>query len=219
MATCKERKSRGGTDERLTHGTRWRRVVGMSFEVEVKYRSTDQDELARRLVALGAVPGPEFVQEDAYLNHPARDFAQTNEALRLRSVGESNRITYKGPRLGGPTKTREEIELPLGEGVESFERWLRLLTNLGFRPVAVVRKTRRPFKLTHHGRPIEVVLDVAEAIGEFAEVEAIAEDEADLPAAQGAVLDLADVLGLTDVEPRSYLRMALEQRPADRPPA
>ncbi|MBV8267850.1 MAG: hypothetical protein JO252_16105, partial [Planctomycetaceae bacterium] len=50
-------------------------------------------------------------------------------------------------------------------------------------------------------------------------VEAIAEDEADLPAAQGAVLDLADVLGLTDVEPRSYLRMALEQRPADRPPA
>ena len=187
----------------------------MSFEVEVKYRTTGHADLARRLTALGAVPGPEITQEDAYLSHPARDFARTNEALRLRRVGGSNRITYKGPRRDGPTKTREEIELPLGEGAESFERWLRLLTNLGFRPVAVIRKARQPFHLSHRGRPVEVVLDVAEGIGEFAEVEAIARDEADLPAARSAVLDLAGVLGLTDVEPRSYLRMALEQRSAE----
>ena len=191
----------------------------MSFEVEVKYRTTGHADLARRLTALGAVPGPEITQEDAYLSHPAHDFARTNEALRLRRVGGSNRITYKGPRRDGPTKTREEIELPLGEGAESFERWLRLLTNLGFRPVAVIRKARRavppesPRPAGRGGaRRGRGDRRVRRGRGDR-------RDEADLPAAQGAVLDLAGVLGLTDVEPRSYLRMALEQRSADRPPA
>jgi adenylate cyclase class 2 len=126
-------------------------------------------------------------------------------------VGESNRVTYKGPRRDGPTKTREEIELPLGEGAENFEQWRKLFENLGFRPVAVVRKVRRSFHLTVQGRPIEVALDEAEGIGAFAEVEAIARDDSDLPAAQAAVLELAQSLGLSEVEPRSYLRMALER--------
>ncbi len=188
----------------------------MGYEVEVKYRTGPRDDLAARLAALGASVVGAVAQEDAYLSHPARDFARTNEALRLRRVGEANRVTYKGPRRAGPTKTREEIELPLGDGAESFERWLKLFENLGFRPVAVVRKARRAFRLTFRGRPVEVVLDEAEGIGTFAEVEAIAEAEADLPAAQAAVLALAAALGLseTQVEPRSYLRMALERSAA-----
>jgi adenylate cyclase class 2 len=188
----------------------------MGYEVEVKYRTGAHDDLAARLAALGAADGGTIAQEDAYLSHPARDFAQTNEALRLRRVGEENRVTYKGPRRAGPTKTREEIELPLGDGAETFARWLKLFENLGFRPVAVIRKVRRTFGLSFRDRPIEVVLDEAEEIGTFAEVEAIADAEDDLPAAQAAVLGLAAALGLseTQVEPRSYLRMALELRAA-----
>lgn len=189
--------------------------LGMSYEVEVKYRTTDHAALGERLIALGAVPGPEVVHEDAYLSHPARDFAQTNEALRLRRVGDANRITYKGPRRDGPTKTREEIEVPFGDGTESLDQMRRLFANLGFRPVALIRKLRRPFHLVFQGRAIEVVLDVAEGLGEFAEVEAIAASEIDLPAAQGVVLALARTLGLTEVEPRSYLRMTLERRDRD----
>jgi adenylate cyclase class 2 len=184
----------------------------MAFEVEIKFRTEDHADLARRLTSLGGKPGPLVEQEDAYLSHPARDFAESGEALRLRREGAANRLTYKGPRHGGPTKTREEIEIGCEEGAEAGERLRRLWEVLGFRTVAVLHKRRQAFHLQYRGRPFEVVLDVAEGLGTFAEVEAIARDAADLTGAQAAVLDLARALGLTEVEHRSYLRMALERR-------
>src|SRR5262245_35590154 len=66
----------------------------MSYEVEVKYRLADRDRLERQLAHLAAHNDPTIVQEDTYLSHPARDFSQTNEALRLRRIGLENRITY-----------------------------------------------------------------------------------------------------------------------------
>ena len=182
----------------------------MSFEVEIKYRGVDHDDLDRRLRALGARAGPPLEQADAYLAHPARDFARTNEAFRIRRTGDDNRLTYKGPKRTGPTKTREEIEVAFEPGPAAFEAMTRLCEALGFRPVAVVRKSRRPFSLDDRGRALEVTLDVAEGLGAFAEVEALAASEADLPDAQAAVLALAAELGLAEVEPRSYLRMHLE---------
>ena len=44
---------------------------------------------------------------------PCRDFAQTDEALRIRTVGDTSFVTYKGPKLDATTKTRRELELPL----------------------------------------------------------------------------------------------------------
>ena len=189
----------------------------MGFEVEVKYRLVDSGELVRRLRDRAAVELPEIHQEDTYLSHPARDFAITREALRIRRVGNENRITYKGPRHTGPTKTREEIEIRFSDGDEACRQLLHLFENLGFRPVATIRKSRAPFHLTAEGRAIEVVLDRAEGLGAFAEIETLAAALADLPAAQAAVLAVASELGLTDVEPRSYLRMALEARLSARP--
>ncbi|MEO6812208.1 MAG: class IV adenylate cyclase, partial [Isosphaeraceae bacterium] len=92
----------------------------MGYEVEIKFRVPDHDALVRRLAELGVAPGPPIEQEDAYLAHPGRNFAKSDEALRLRRVGTQNRITYKGPKRGGPTKTREEIEVPFADGDESL---------------------------------------------------------------------------------------------------
>jgi len=184
----------------------------MGYEVEAKYRLVDHDQLRARLVERGAHREPGVDQEDIYLSHPARDFAVSNEALRIRRIGLENRITYKGPRRSGPTKTREEIEISLTSGHDAFAQLLRLFENLGFRPVATIRKSRTAFHLTRDGHAIEVVLDRALGLGDFAEIEALAATEAELPAAQAAVLALADELGLTEVEPRSYLRMSLEAR-------
>jgi adenylate cyclase, class 2 len=182
----------------------------MGYEVEVKYRSVDHDQLRSRLEALNAAADSTVVQEDIYLSHPSRDFALTNEALRLRRIGTENRITYKGPRRSGPTKTREEIEIPFAEGDEALGQLSRLFTNLGFQPVATIRKSRTTFHLTEQLHKIEVALDRAEGLGDFAEIETLAATESELPAAQAAVLAVASQLGLTEVEPRSYLRMALE---------
>jgi adenylate cyclase class 2 len=189
----------------------------MGYEVEVKYRLVDPHTLVRRLTERGAARKAEIIQEDTYLSHPARDFAATNEAFRVRRAGEENRITYKGPRRSGPTKTREEIEIRFDGGDEARRQMLHLLEKLGFRPVATIRKKRIPFQLHVEGRQIEVVLDQAEGLGDFAEIETLAPAPDDLPAAQAAVMTLANELGLTEVEPRSYLRMALEAAFSARP--
>jgi adenylate cyclase, class 2 len=182
----------------------------MGYEIEVKYRSVDHDQLQSRLAARNAAVDSTVVQEDIYLSHPSRDFALTNEALRVRRIGMENRITYKGPRRSGPTKTREEIEIPFAEGNEAFSQLSRLFANLGFQPVATIRKSRTTFHLTEQLHKIEVALDRTESLGDFAEIETLAANESDLAAAQAAVLAVASQLGLTEVEPRSYLRMALE---------
>jgi adenylate cyclase class 2 len=186
----------------------------MSFEVEVKYRAANHDRLVRRLDELGAEAKGGVEQEDTYLNHPSRDFAVTNEAFRIRRIGDDNRITYKGPKHAGPTKTREEIEIPFAVGPEEFANLVHLFENLGFRRVATIRKRREGYHLRFEGHDLEIALDRAEGLGEFAEIEAIAADATDLPRAQRAVLDLAGLLDLHDVEPRSYLRMHLESRAA-----
>ncbi len=186
----------------------------MSFEVEIKYRDADHATLARRLLERGAEAQPEIEQTDTYLAHPSRDFRTTNEALRLRQHGDSNRVTYKGPKLEGPTKTREEVEVDFEAGSVPLAKMTRIFEALGFRPVAKVRKVRVVYHLRFQGRPLEIGLDLAEGLGAFAEVEAIAEGPDDLPAARQAVQDFARELGLrpAQVESRSYLRMILQAR-------
>jgi adenylate cyclase, class 2 len=184
----------------------------MGYEIEIKYRLPNFDELEQRLADRGLRCESVSNQEDWYLNHPSRDFAATHEALRLRRIGQENRITYKGPRHAGPTKTREELEIAFTPGEPAFLDFKRLLENLGFQTVATVRKSRKSYHWTFKEIELEIVLDHAENLGHFAEIEALADSESTLPAAQSAVLAAAADLGLTEVEPRSYLRMHLELR-------
>src|SRR3990172_1174758 len=120
----------------------------MNLEVEQKHRVVDATSFLRRLAELGARLGPPIVQVDQYLNHPCRDFAQTDEALRIRTVGDATFVTYKGPKLDATSKTRHELELPIAGRPGEFSD---LLTALGFKPVATVEKTRRPFTLDRNG--------------------------------------------------------------------
>ncbi len=183
----------------------------MGFEIEVKYCVADPAALIERLHQIGATGSGASEHADLYLAHPGRDFRQTDEALRLRRIGKENHITYKGPKRAGPTKTREEIELPLGSGPEIFSQWTTIFERLGFRPIALVKKTRDEFGVDCLGRHVSVTIDNTGALGHFAEVETLATDDADLAPAQEAVLELAARLGLTKVEPRSYLGMTLER--------
>ncbi len=182
----------------------------MGCEIEIKFRVADHAALEHRLLEIGASPTDFVEQSDAYLAHPARDFARTDEALRIRRDGSVNRITYKGPKQGGPTKTREEIEVAFADGPEALADVGQIFDRLGFRPVTTVRKMRRAFHLVVEGRSIEVTLDEVEGIGTFAEVETLADPD-DVTGAQDAVLELARAIGLDEVEPRSYLRMLLER--------
>jgi len=184
----------------------------MSIEVEIKFRVSDPVVLAERVRQRGAEPVAMSTQMDTYFSHPTRDFAETDEVLRIRSGPAGNQLTFKGPKWSGPTKTREEIEVEFAAGPEESHRMARLLDRLGFETIAVVGKGRTTFRIKVADRILFVALDEAWTLGHFAEVETIAPSEADVAAAQQAVLSLASELGLTEVEPRSYLRMVLERK-------
>lgn len=180
------------------------------MEIEGKYRVEDSTELLAQLESLGAKELESESQEDHYLRHPARDFRITDEALRMRRVNEQWHITYKGPRQEGLFKTRPEIELPLAN--RSEVGWLKIWENLGFEPVAIVRKTRRVFSLEDFHPGLKVTLDDVCELGIFAEVECIVDSPEELAMAEQAIASAANALRLHHVEKRSYLSMLLEQQ-------
>jgi adenylate cyclase class 2 len=181
------------------------------FEVEQKFSVVDPAALEMRLRQLGAEFHSAVVQVDRYFAHAARDFAQTDEALRIRQVGQRNFITYKGPKLDSTTKTRREIELPLGVGEGAAEQWGELLKALGFSPVAIVRKTRRPAVIEFADWNFEAAFDEVDGLGNFIELE-VAADSQKLDAARDALAQLAARLELSQSERRSYLELLLERQ-------
>lgn len=182
----------------------------MTYEVELKFPLDEPEEVLSRLVALGAERREEIRQVDRYFNHPSRDFAQTDEAFRIRSMGEKNLAAYKGPLVDPHSKTRRELEVPLGEGGTNAERFVEVLAALGFEEIQSVGKSRVPFALQWEGRTLEVVLDEVDGLGTFLEIETFA-DEARREEARDSILRLAERLELRNAERRSYLRLLLEQ--------
>src|SRR5438105_3761633 len=129
------------------------------LEVEMKFRVGDFASFEAKLVSEGARETARRHDADHYFNAPDRDFAQTDEALRVRRIGQENYVTYKGPKRDLHTKTRTEIEVPLARGDEAANDFMRLLMSLGYRPVAVVRKERRIYQLERGGFAIEACCD------------------------------------------------------------
>ena len=183
----------------------------MRYEVEVKFRVTEAETFEAAVAGLGGSFGEPVSQIDQYFAHPARYFAETDEALRIRSVGELNFITYKGPKIDATTKTRREIELPMEGGEAGRQRFGELLEALGFEPVAEVRKRRRKTQLRWQEEIVEVVWDEVEGLGRFAELE-LAVEAKRVAAARDTILSLASALGLGGSERRGYLDMLLESR-------
>jgi adenylate cyclase class 2 len=178
------------------------------LEVEMKFPISDFAALERRLAEWGAGPAEALDEADHYFNAPDRDFARTDEALRLRRIGPANFVTYKGPKRDLQTKTRTEIEVPVAAGDRPAEDFMRLLQQLGYRPPAVVRNRRRIYRLTRDGYAVEVCLDDVAKVGRFAEIEIQAPEE-QLDAARQALLATAAALGLANSERRSYLELLL----------
>jgi adenylate cyclase class 2 len=178
------------------------------LEVELKFHLPDEAAVRRELARFAIAWQPPEQQVDCYFNHPARDFAQTDEAVRLRQMGHENVITYKGPKLDATTKTRREIELPIPSGADGLQQFGELLEVLSFRRVAEVKKTRTKGKFDWQGWAVEVALDQVEQVGSFVELE-IQSEESNLPAARDAILALARELKLTQQERRGYLEMLL----------
>lgn len=174
------------------------------YEVEVKVPA-DIEAVAERLAELEAEQVDTVIQTDTYYDAPHRDFAETDEAFRVRREtrkGETNaKVTYKGPLLEAESKSREEFET----GVEDGDDIDAIVQHLGFEPAATVRKNRRVYEV----REYDVTLDAVDDVGEFVEVER--ETDGDIePVREGAYEVLQDLnLDPSDQQRTSYLGMLL----------
>ncbi|KAB1196154.1 MULTISPECIES: class IV adenylate cyclase [Haloferax] len=179
------------------------------YEVEVKVRA-DHEVVRERLEAEGATQVNRVTQVDTYYDAPHKDFAATDEALRLRHesryesgtvVAEETNVTYKGPLVDESSKTRREYET----GVDDGETMGEIFTAVGFDPAATVEKQRERFVLDEH----TISLDAVSGLGEFVEVEI--EVESGVDEAREGVFSVLETLGLDpdDQIRTSYLGMLL----------
>jgi len=190
------------------------------YEVELKFRVADPAAIERRLIGLAARFRDPIEQVDRYFAHPCRDFARTDEALRLLQVADDVAITWKGPRIDSAAKTRRELEFGLaavaasgqhvgqGAGAVTIDRWTTLLEALGFRRVRDVAKRRRPARVPWQGAEVDVALDSVAGLGDFVELELQAR-QGEVPLATACIESLARELGCTGPERRSYLELLL----------
>ncbi|RYJ13895.1 class IV adenylate cyclase [Halogeometricum borinquense] len=195
------------------------------YEVEVKL-PTDHETVRSQLTDAGAVHEASVTQIDTYYGAPHRDFAETDEALRIRretrvsdgtnqSDGEgetaeadkatTTKMTYKGPLVDSASKTRTEHEVVVSDA-ESAEG---ILSGLGFSPVETVEKEREFYHLDGY----TVTLDAVSDLGEFVEIEAETATEEEIDAVREGAFDVLRDLGLDpdDQIRTSYLGLLLDQ--------
>jgi adenylyl cyclase CyaB, putative len=174
------------------------------IEIEVKVR-IDHSKAHPILEKIGAVKLGVENQSDIYFAAPHRDFAKTDEALRIRSLNDQAVLTYKGPKLDGISKTREEFETPVDEATA-----IQILHALGFSEAGAVRKKREVFMAGE----ITVCLDTVENLGEFLEVEIVAESEKELETSRAKLFGLLKQFGAGEKDSirTSYLEMVLEKK-------
>ena len=175
------------------------------IEVEVKaHAPTDFDVLEEKLSKLGAIRIRDEYQEDTYFNAPHRDFAQTDEALRIRKIknndSEEIYITYKGAKMDDVSKTRKEIEMRVEDPFKAAD----IFKNLSFRPVATVSKNRIIYSL----RGLIITLDEVHGVGNFVEIEKEVEEGEKTDGALKAIFATYSEIGIEDgFERRSYLEL------------
>lgn len=174
------------------------------IEVEVKAIAKEFESIRKRLAELNALKIKTERQEDTYFNAPHRDFAITDEALRIRKIPENDNlkvfITYKGAKIDKSSKTRKEFEV----GVADAELTKNIFESLGFKEVATVVKDREIYQLEE----FIITLDTVKKAGIFVEIEKDLEDGSDFDETLQEIFKLYEKLGITEgFERRSYLEL------------
>jgi adenylate cyclase class 2 len=160
----------------------------MAVEIEAKMKVPDHHALRCKLAELGATPRGRFLEVNTFFDTEDRALLAGDKGLRLRqnrdidSQAEQFVITFKGPRLNGKVKSREELEVVVGNGDDAVE----LLEKLGFHRMLSFQKRRDSFRLDD----CSVELDELPHLGCYVEIEG--PDEA-------AVLRVREKLGLAGV--------------------
>jgi adenylate cyclase class 2 len=121
-------------------------------------------EAARRAVqtAGGRLVVRRRLLDDRLFDTPDARLRRSGTALRVRRDGDRARLTWKGPVVAGPVKSREEIET----GADDAARVEAIVRALGFQPIFRSQKYREEYVLD------EAMVTVDETpMGLFVEIE------------------------------------------------
>ncbi|WNY23290.1 hypothetical protein MmiHf6_05950 [Methanimicrococcus hongohii] len=177
------------------------------YEVEVKVRMPHA-EMKNDLIESGAVFSGTEEQKDTYFNSPDRDFAKTDEALRIRNVNGEGELTYKGKKIDKVSKTRPEYNSPV-----DADEMEQILLALGYFVSGAVNKRREVYKWNR----FTIGFDDVEGLGEFVEVESDLRDASSGTEIQNEVKRIFEFLGKYGLSEKdsittSYLEMVLEKQ-------
>ena len=189
------------------------------IEVEIKLplrrqeKTEETGRIAEVLCSMGFRKAARFRQRDTYFDNAAREIRGGGKALRIRETEDlmkgvvTAELNFKGPRMDQVSMTRQELETEVGQA----ETGRRILAALGFSPVLPeVVKERTEYRREE----ITAALDRVEGLGDFLELEILADEETE----NGKVLQkLEELLGelgyqMGDTVTRSYLSMLQQGR-------
>ena len=170
----------------------------MPVETEAKMVVEDLEAVRARLGEAGATLLGRFHEINTFFDTEDRALLAGDEGLRLRinrdrETGRAeNIVTFKGPLQVGALKTREEIEVTVGEP----DQMAALFERLGYVRMMSFEKRRDSWKMAD----CKVELDELPHLGSFVEVEGPGER---------AVLKVRERLGLSDrpIVKTSYVAM------------
>ncbi len=142
------------------------------FEIELRYRLGDEAEvnaLEKTILNQGFELEGTLEQEDIYYSSKHKDFIESEECLRIRTVDGQSEVTWKPPSTADMKDAdefwKEEVDLQIGSQNETARK---MLNALDFFEVATVKKLRRSF-VGPEG--VEVSVDVVIGVGAFVELE------------------------------------------------
>ncbi len=162
------------------------------YEVEVKAKLRNREEVIKKLEALGCKFSEELHQVDhVFIPEGASypDFPLGTPALRLREQNDIFFLTLKIPQSSYQDCIEKEVSIQDGE------KMLEILKLIGWKSIPTVEKRR----IKTNFKDMEIVLDKVELLGEFMEVEKIvtSENHEDRKKIQEELFDFLGMLGVT----------------------
>lgn len=119
--------------------------AAQNVETEIKLRAASVGDAQHRLDNAGfRVKRERVFEQNLVLDTPAGALRTGQQLLRLRQAGQVVTVTYKGPPLAGPHKSREEIEFE----ASSLDQARTVFERLGFHPQFRYDKYRTEFERT-----------------------------------------------------------------------
>jgi len=178
-------------------------LEGKVLEIEVKAPITNLQTIKNRIKEIGGKILFKGQQIDIYFQHPCKNFEETDEALRIRKIGEEAYLTYKGSRIKSNLKARLEIETPIPD----FNSMKKILLKLGFKPVMEIRKNRETWLIDN----MRINLDEVEKLGKFIEIEVISKE---IEEGEKKILGLLKKLGIkkNEIIKKTYFEMIKETK-------